>query len=177
MKKSSDDYAIPFEQEIAPVFKNYRDTILIINDKEKEVSSSVGHQLMENTPFSKERYRMARHNLLTIIKALKTGDLTTFTKVVEDEAMALHALMMLSEPSFILMQPDTLAVIEKVRAYRERSDSKLCFTLDAGPNVHLLYPEEEEKAIDGFIMSELLNHCKEGKCIKDNVGRGPQQIF
>ena len=51
-KNSSDLYSIRLEKNISSNFNNYRDTILIIDNNEKEVSSSVGHELMNEHPFS-----------------------------------------------------------------------------------------------------------------------------
>lgn len=62
-----------------------------------------------------------------------TGDLDTFGEIVETEALTLHALMMCSTPSFTLMTPNTLAMIEAIRDFRESSQIPVYFTLDAGP--------------------------------------------
>jgi len=90
--------------------------------------------------------------------------------------MTLHALMMCSDPSYVLMKAGTLAVVEKVRAFREETSLPLYFTLDAGPNVHLLYPDEVEDQIWPFIERELVPHCVDGKVIRDRVGLGPRLI-
>jgi len=81
-------------------------------------------------------------------------------------------MMMTSSPYFILMKPNTLEVINKVWAYRKETGSKLCFTLDAGANVHLLYPELEKEAVQDFVKKELAVYCKNGEYIHDKVGMG-----
>jgi diphosphomevalonate decarboxylase len=176
IKGSSDEYALPFENQLHKTFRNYQNTILIASSSEKKVSSRVGHSLMKTNPFAKKRYEQANSNLKEIVSALKTADLEKFGAIVEEEAMTLHALMMCSSPSFILMAPATLAMIEKIRAFRESSKLPVYFTLDAGPNIHLLYPKNIAKKVDAFIYAELEKHCEKGKMIHDNVGKGPVRI-
>ncbi|HLP50797.1 MAG TPA: hypothetical protein VK154_07930 [Chitinophagales bacterium] len=176
VKGSSDEYAIPYEKNLHPTFKTFQNTILIASSAEKKVSSRVGHSLMKTNPFAKTRYAQAEKNLKDILGALKTGDLEKFGAIVEEEAMTLHALMMCSSPSFILMATSTLKMIEKIRQFREESKLPVYYTLDAGPNIHLLYPKNIAKKVDKFIYSELEKHCEGGKMIHDNVGKGPKKV-
>ena len=174
---SSDEYAVPLENDIHPVFKTYRDSILIVSDAQKSVSSRAGHALMEGNPYASARYSQANENIKNLLVALKAGDLDTFINITESEALQLHALMMCSQPSFILMKPNTLRIIEEVRQFRNETQIPLCFTLDAGPNVHLLYPESEAKKVEKFIKEELLMYCNQGRWIADHVGDGPKKLL
>jgi diphosphomevalonate decarboxylase len=176
IQDSSDDCAIPFLEKIHPVFQKLNDSILIVHAGKKAVSSSEGHRLMENHPFKEARIQQATIHCKDLISVLKDGDFSRFAEICENEALSLHGLMMNSNPSFILMQPETLSVIQKVRAFRETTGEKICFTLDAGPNVHLIYPAEEQDEIKDFIRKELLVHCKNRDWIDDKLGAGPQQI-
>ena len=56
---------------------------------------------------------------------------------------------------FILMQPQTLSIIQKVWDFRKTTQTPLCFTLDAGANVHLLYPKHTREKVAAFIEAEL----------------------
>ena len=176
VKGSSDDYAVSLENEIAPVFKDFRDSILIGSDAQKTVSSRAGHALMDTNPYAATRYATAKQNVAMLMNALRTGDLETFIRITESEAMQLHALMMCSEPSFVLMKPNTLTIIESLRNFRKEMDIPLCFTLDAGPNVHVLYPAQYAEMVERFIMDELESYCNEGQWIPDNVGDGASRL-
>ena len=175
-KGSSDEYAVSLENDIHPVFKTFRDSILIVSGETKSVSSRAGHGLMEGNPYASARYAQANENIKNLLTALKSGDLDTFINITESEAMQLHALMMCSNPSFILMKPNTLRIIEAVRNFRNETQIPLCFTLDAGPNVHLLYPESEAEKVENFIKSELITYCNQGRWIADHVGDGPKKL-
>ena len=176
-KGSSDEYAVPLENDIHPIFKTYRDSILIVSGETKSVSSRAGHGLMESNPYAPARYAQANENIKNLLSAMKSGDLETFISITESEALQLHALMMCSNPSFILMKPNTLNLINEIRNFREETKIPLCFTLDAGPNIHLLYPESEAEIVESFIKHELVNYCAEGRWIADHVGDGPKKLL
>ncbi|MBL7473067.1 diphosphomevalonate/mevalonate 3,5-bisphosphate decarboxylase family protein [Robertkochia sediminum] len=173
---SSDLYGTVFKESIHEFFLGYQDTILLVDKGEKQVSSTVGHGLMHGHAYAPARFDQAHHNLAALLDVMKRGDRDAFTAIVESEALTLHAMMMSSNPYFILMKPNTLEIINRVWAYREKNDSGLCFTLDAGANVHLLYPEVEKEAVTRFIEAELVDFCQQGQYICDRVGKGAEQL-
>jgi len=175
-KDSSDEYAVSLADDIHSVFKTFRDSILIVSGEQKSVSSRAGHALMEGNPYAPARYVKANDNIKTLLAALKSGDLDTFINITESEALQLHALMMCSSPSYILMKPNTLNLINEIREFREETKIPLCFTLDAGPNVHLLYPESEAEKVEYYIKNVLADYCDRDRWIADHVGEGPKKL-
>lgn len=173
---SSNEYAVCVADQLHETFKDFHDDILIVSQDEKSVSSRDGHALMDGNPYAEPRYAQARTRMGLLLDAMKAGDLEAFGKIAEDEALALHALMMTSNPSYILMRPDSLAIIEKVRQYRLDTKIPLYFTLDAGPNVHLLYPGAHVQDVRAFIEQELSEHCDSGYVQQDWVGEGPEEL-
>jgi diphosphomevalonate decarboxylase len=175
-KDSSDEYAVSLADDIHPVFKTYRDSILIVSGEQKSVSSRAGHALMDGNPYAPARYAQANENIKNLLSALQSGDLDTFIIITESEALQLHALMMCSNPSYILMKPNTLNLINEIREFREETKIPLCFTLDAGPNVHLLYPESEAEKVEYYIKNVLADYCDRDRWIADHVGEGPKKL-
>lgn len=173
---SSDLFGVKYPYKVHDNFKNYQDTILLVDKGEKQVSSTVGHNLMYGHPFAQERFKQANKNLSDIISILKEGDLDAFIALVESEALTLHAMMMTSMPYFILMKPNTLEIINKIWTYRQKTHSKVCFTLDAGANVHVLYPENEKNEVLQFIQNELVAFCQKGQYINDKIGFGAKLL-
>ncbi len=173
---SSNLYGVKYPYKVHKNFENYQDTILLVDKGEKQVSSTVGHQLMDNHPFAKQRFFQANDAVSKISKVLQNGNLKEFIGIVESEALSLHAMMMTSNPSFILMKPNTLKVIQKIRGFRNKTGSNICFTLDAGANVHVLFPENEKEAVNNFITNELIQFCQENRYICDRIGKGSKQL-
>ncbi len=166
---SSGFYGIDYPYEVHSNFRLFRDSILLIDEGQKQVSSSLGHNLMHNHPFAEKRFQQADENILKLKSILISGDYEAFFALVESEALSLHAMMMTSSPYFILMQPNTLQVIEKIWEFRKKENVHLGFTLDAGANVHLLYPESSEPMVRPFIDSQLLSFCVNNKVIHDQI--------
>ena len=175
-EQSSDLFSLQLNQSISTEFENFQDTILLVDENQKDVSSSAGHSLMDNHPFSMDRYMIANKNTSALKIILEKGDLFAFCELVEKEAMMLHSLMMTSSPSYVLMKPETLEIIDKIKSFRNRNKVPVCFTLDAGANVHVLYPEKDSKSVLDFINSKLSKYCFQGKFIKDHLGKGPEKI-
>lgn len=168
---SSDLFAVPYNiDEIHSTFRRFNDWVLLIHEGEKSVSSTVGHNLMNTNPYADRRFQEAHENFAMLKGILKTGDMNGFIRLVEHEALTLHAMMMMSEPAFILMKEGTLAVINKIWKFRQETDLPLFFTLDAGANVHLLFPSSlDEDKIKEFIVKELLQHTQNNGIVKDVI--------
>lgn len=169
---SSNEVATPIQINVHETFKTYYDAILIIDSGKKEFSSTKGHGLMENHPFAEARYAQASQNLAKILNAMQQGDEEIFSQIIENEALTLHGLMMSSTPSFSLLKPNTLHVIAKLKEFRDKNKINLTFTLDAGPNIHILYPEKSKDRVLDFINSHLKDFCENGVWIDDQISDG-----
>ena len=176
LKNSRNEYAIKYPEIIHPIFKNYCDVILLVDIKEKQVSSTLGHSLMDSHPFNEQRFSQAHKHVKDIKRILQTGDVDDFIQLTELEALTLHGLMMSSSPNFILMKPNTLKIIEKIREFRNNSKLPISFTLDAGANVHLLFPNSAKNKTMEFVKNTLIQFCKGENFILDHVGLGPKRL-
>ena len=172
---SSNEIAVPL-LKTHPVFNDFQDTILLIERGQKEVSSTVGHGLMHDNPFATSRFQQAQENTVKLNEILQSGNLDEFGALVESEALTLHAMMMTSSPYFMLMKPNTVAVIHDLWAYRKATGNHVYFTLDAGANVHLLYPKSEAEEVLHWIKNELVGYCEKQMYICDAVGPGPKEL-
>ncbi len=174
--KSSEEYAINVDECIHPNFKSLNDTILIVEKGKKAVSSSQGHALLKEHPFAQLRYDIANQNTEKLLSILYSGDFDSFTRLVESEALMLHALMMTSPTPFILVKPNTLAIIEKIWDFRNQTQTELLFTLDAGANVHLISSDKHNEQVQQFVKNELIGYCQNGLYFCNTIGNGPFKI-
>jgi diphosphomevalonate decarboxylase len=85
-------------------------------------------------------------------------------------------MMMTSSPYYILIKPNTLEIINEIWNFRKNTNYKVCFTLDAGANIHLLYPKENFTVVQEFISNNLSRFCQNGEFINDHVGIGPNKL-
>ena len=119
-----------------------RDVIAIVSTGAKRVSSSSGHRLAATSPLNTARTRCVGAWLETVRQAIAERDIGLLGPILELDALAMHGVMMTSSPSLLYWQPGTLEVLQAVRAWREDEGVPVYFTIDAGPNVHLICEAE-----------------------------------
>ena len=115
-----------------------RDVIAIVSAGAKRVSSSSGHRLAATSPLNAARTACVGAWLETVRRAIAERDISLLGPVLEADALAMHGVMMTSTPSLLYWEPGTLEVLHAVRAWREEEGVPVYFTIDAGPNVHLI---------------------------------------
>lgn len=167
----SDLYATPIE--VHADLAHLKDSVLVISGTEKVVSSTAGHGQMKDHAFAAARFLQAKANFDKMIGAMESGDIEVMGQILESEAMSLHAMMMTSPVAYTLLKPNTLAAIEMIWAFRRETKLPLYFTLDAGPNLHLIYPDDSQHKIRTFIEHELSPLAE--RIIVDERGEGPEK--
>jgi diphosphomevalonate decarboxylase len=172
---ANDDFAVPAGFVAESPLDELMDAVLIVDEDEKKVSSSAGHALLDANPYSEQRFLTAEKNLIKLTECMQKGNIRSFISIVESEALQLHAMMMVSSPYYILMRPQTLAIIEKIWEFREQTSIPAMFTLDAGANVHLLFPKSYNAEIVNFIENSLLVYCKNQRYLCSATGKGPEK--
>jgi diphosphomevalonate decarboxylase len=175
IEKTSDEHATPLGGSAGAAFASLHDAVLIVSPGTKSVSSRKGHALMDEHPFASARYQQAGENFLEMRRAIYGNEVDAFIHITENEAFTLHGLMMSSDPPILLLKPGTLRIISLIRQFRQDTGSFVAFTLDAGPNIHLVYPETEREKVLAFIRDELLGYCCQEQWIDDRMGTGPAE--
>lgn len=166
-----------FATEVADIhadFKNMHDAILIVDSEPKKVSSSAGHSLMNGHPYAENRFAQANARTSELLKILASGDFDAFVEITESEALTLHAMMMTSRSHYMLMKPATLEVLERIVDFRKETNIPVCYTLDAGPNVHVLYADADKQKVENFLNNDLEANVKD--IIFDQMGMGPERL-
>jgi diphosphomevalonate decarboxylase len=121
----------------APEHWDLRDVIAIVDVTHKTVGSTQGHALADTSPLHAARVATIPERLRRVKTAILDRDFAALAPVVESDALAMHAVMMTSNPPLIYWQPPTMAILHAVRAWRA-DGLPVCFTVDAGANVHCL---------------------------------------
>ncbi len=173
---SSDEYATLLSLPKESRFNHLMDIILIVSSEEKLVSSTAGHALMTSHPYKEGRIAQANSHLKKMVDAIRRDNYELIGEIAENEALSLHALLMTSSPDGLLLKPNTLHIIEAVKRFRRESGLDLFFTIDAGPNIHLIYFEDQRKLVLPFVQNVLTPFCEDGQWIDDRIGNGPELL-
>lgn len=137
-KSDEDSYA---ESIAPPDHWNLVDCIAILSSSEKKHGSTEGHHLAHSSPLQRARVADATRRLEICRKAILEKDFSRFSDIVELDSNLMHAVMMTSKPPLIFWLPATLEIMQAVSNWRE-AGLPCCYTIDAGPNVHILCPQE-----------------------------------
>jgi len=175
-KDSTDEAGVPYKVISNNTFLSLKDAILVTSLEEKKVSSSKGHGMMNVHPYSEARVQQANSNLKALDAAIISENDQKFICIIENEALSLHALMLSSDPGYNLLNHNTWQIINQIRDFRKKTGLFIAFSLDAGPNVHLIYKQQNSDTIEKFIQEELMNYCDNGYWIDDKIGSGPVKI-
>lgn len=158
-------------RQIAPAEHwDLRNVIALVDSGEKEISSREGHERAGTSPHYRRRLQLVPERLSAVRGAIRDRDLPRLGPVLETEAVELHLVAMSSRPPIFYWSPGTLRVMEAVRALRSDEGIAAYFSIDAGPNVHVVCaPEEEERVVER--MREL---SPVEEVLRDRVGPGPR---
>jgi len=135
------------EQLASEEFWDLRDLVVLVSKAPKAISSSEGHKIASRHPFMAARQELLPDRMLAVKGAIASRDLATLGALVEHEALEMHAIMMSGQPAALYMQPGTMHLLHAIRAWREEEGLGVYFTLDAGPNVHVLCEGRDAPAV------------------------------
>lgn len=167
-KRSEDSYAHTL---FGSGYWDIRDIIVVVGGGEKKVGSTEGHSLAESSPFYKARILGMHRKVEEIKKALKNKDFTKFGEITEAEAVNMHTVMMTSKPPLFYWTPETLRVMKAVIDIREAGVESY-FTIDAGPNVHIICEGKNAKKI--YLKLAKVEGVKE--LIENKIGCGARLV-
>lgn len=141
---SESSYAVQLHDEH---WWDLRDIVVVVKDGAKKVSSLSGHQLAETSPYFSARLKELPMRIKQVKQALKAKDFERLGRLIEQEAVSLHVVAMTSQPPVFYWNQGTLQVMQALRNWRERGLSGY-FTMDAGPNVHVICRRQERIELD-----------------------------
>ncbi len=127
------------------------DVVAVVSGAEKATSSEQGHGLATSSPLNAGRVASVPQALDEVRAAIAQRDLARLGPVIEQDALAMHAVMMTSTPSLFYWQPGTLEIIHAVRAWRAQDGLQAYFTIDAGPNLHILCEATDVAAVQAHL--------------------------
>jgi diphosphomevalonate decarboxylase len=138
-----DSYAV----SIAPTDHwDLADCIAVVSRSHKPVGSTQGHALAYTSPLQSARVADAPRRLETCRSAILNRDFPALAEIIELDSNLMHAVMLTSTPRLIYWQPATLSVMATVAGWRMQG-LPAAYTIDAGPNVHVICPGEHTQQV------------------------------
>ncbi len=148
------------------------DVVAVVSRAHKAVSSAGGHTLATTSPLLEGRLAHVHNWLVEVREAIAQRDLTRLGPILELDALAMHGVMMTSSPSLLYWEPATVALLHAVRRWRRQEGLPVYFTIDAGPNVHLICEPESL----GPLRERLAAMPEVQEVLVSTPGPGPQPL-
>ena len=148
------------------------DLIAIVSREHKRTGSTAGHATADSSVLQPARVASAPQRIREVKRAIEQRDFERLADAVEEDSNVMHAVMMTSRPSLFYWQPLSLQIMETVRRWRREEGLQVCYTLDAGPNVHCICA-----AADAALVESKLRELSAGiDILRSGVG-GPGLHF
>lgn len=134
------------------------DVIAVVSRAHKEIGSTAGHRSATTSDLQAARVAGAGERFETCKRAILDRDFASFAEVVEHDSNLMHAVMMTSRPPLFYWLPPSLTIMERVRQWRA-DGLQVCYTLDAGPNVHCICVRSDAELVSANLaaMSEVMD--------------------
>jgi diphosphomevalonate decarboxylase len=113
------------------------DCIALVSSEEKSVSSNAGHSQAATSVLQAARLADAPHRVNFCRNAILNRDFDALADIMELDSNLMHAVMLTSMPPLLYWQPATVTIMQAVQAWRNEG-LPVCYTIDAGPNVHVV---------------------------------------
>ncbi len=124
-----------------------QDLIVIVSEEHKGIGSTQGHALADTSPLQSARVADTPRRLVECRRAILDRDFTALASIIELDCNLMHAVMQTSNPPLMYWYPETLRVMTAVREWRAEGH-EVCYTIDAGPNVHCICTSDHADAIE-----------------------------
>jgi diphosphomevalonate decarboxylase len=129
-----------------PTHWDLTDCIAIVSAAHKKTGSTEGHAIAETSPLQAARVADAPRRLEICRSAILQRDFEAFANIVELDSDMMHAVMMTSSPPLMYWQAATVEIFHAVREWRQEG-LPVCYTVDAGANVHVLCLSGQAEAV------------------------------
>lgn len=133
-----------------------RSLVVVVSDSEKEVSSSAGHSLVDTSALQMVRLAGVKRQYDSIQEAIAKGDFDTLATLCETDAFAMHAVMQSCEPPLKYLGDETAQLIAAFVQWRDTHRIQACWSLDAGPNLHIIYSKKDCDFVIDFFANQIL---------------------
>lgn len=154
-------WALWDDETVTPVELSYQQLIhqvILINQDEKDVSSSAAHLRILTSPFYAARCERAHHNLKLLLDAFAAKNWSAAYQVCWQEFQDMHHLFSTCAQPFSYISANSQAVLTLLQDMWQREGDGPIVTMDAGPNIHLLYRMDQAELAQKFRVDYLLGN-------------------
>lgn len=129
-----------------PTHWDIRDILVIVDSRMKKVSTTEGMETVATSPRLAVRLRAIPRRMKEIQQAIAGRNFSRFGEITEEDCLGMHMVMQTQTPPLFYWNDTTKIIMDAVRSWRKHG-LPVYFTIDAGPNVHLLCEGKDEEQV------------------------------
>ena len=134
------------------------------------MGSTEAHRAAWTSPLFAPRLASLSDRMKLVTDGLNEKNMEKLGEAIEAEALEMHAVIMSATPSVHYFGRETGEFLAEMRKARKEHGLPMYFTIDAGPNVHVIYPKSHKKEVRAWLASKI----EENNLLHDSVGRGAE---
>lgn len=142
------------------------DMIALTSTKEKHVATTDGQKTAQTSPFFAERIARIEKKIVRCKQYIEEKNFPAFGKLMEEDALEMHAIMLTSQPPLLYWLPETVLIMKKVLEWR-REGIEVYFTINTGQNVHIICEKSDASKIEALL--------REIPCVMDVIVNTPSR--
>lgn len=131
-----------------PSYWDLVDIVALTSTKEKYVATTTGQKTAQTSPFFGQRMMHIEKKIEDCKRYLEEKDFPAFGKLMEEDALEMHAIMLTSRPPLLYWLPETVLIMKKVLTWRKEG-IEAYFTINTGQNVHIICHAKDAQKIEG----------------------------
>ena len=139
-------------------YQNLFHEVILVSHHAKTIPSSLAHELVKTSPLYAERATRATHNLKMLLDALQAKDWAEAYVVCWREFQDMHALFSSCTQPFSYMTKESHTLLQQLQTNWQQTGDGPIITMDAGPNIHLLYREDQTELARTFKETVLIGN-------------------
>ena len=139
------------------------DVVAVVDSGKKKYGSSEGHKIASTSPYLATRLQEIKPRIKKVREAISEKNLENLGPLIEADSTSMHAVMMTSKPPLFYWEPGTMRLMKDIISWREEDGLQAYFTIDAGPNVHVICEKKDAKEVakrlkvNPFVKSTIYN--------------------
>jgi len=167
---SEDSYAVSL---FPSTYWDLCDVLVIADSVEKKVSTTEGMERAKTSPFFQARLKHISKSIRSVKDAIRKKDIEQLGLIIEAEAINMHAVILTQTPALMYWSGTTMDIIQAVHEWRSQG-VQAYFTIDAGPNVHLICEISNVEDVDALaktipgVQKTIINHVADGTKLTDD---------
>jgi len=131
---------------------------IIISHEEKDVSSSNAHEAVKTSASYAQRSVRANQNLKDLLEAFDERDWRRAYEVCNIEFKDMHQMFETAKTPFSYITDESKEILKLIDEHWEATGDGPIVTMDAGPNIHLLYREDQREFAEQIKHDHLLGN-------------------